>query len=139
MKTRFFLESPKEVDFIVLAINSHAKGYKLCWNINRKLQTSFAKQEDHNVEKKMWFARYTYICEEGNEYNLLANRSKQGYLVPNQKSINYFLIVKKGVVEEKKKELISKLNTIKDILLVFEIKTSVIKKIERLILNEKKN
>ena len=136
MKTRFFLDPPQDVDFTVLAINSHAKGYKLCWQINRKLQVSFEKKEDHNIQNKMWFARYTYICEEGNEYNLLANRSKKGYLVPNQKSINYFLIVKKKVLEEKKKELIYKLKTTKDILFVFEINTSLIKKIERLVLND---
>ena len=28
------LDYLEEVDFVVLAINSHTKGYKLCWEIN---------------------------------------------------------------------------------------------------------
>ena len=43
MKTHFTLEQVDEIDFSVLAINSHAKGYKLCWNINKELQLNFEK------------------------------------------------------------------------------------------------
>ena len=87
----------------------------------------------------MWFARYTYICDEGVEYNLLSNRSKQGYLIPNQKSVNYFLVIKNNCWTEDKKEFITKLGVTKDILLVFELDTTLIKDINRFILNDKKN
>ena len=139
MKTRFTLDCPDEIDFTVLAINSHAKGYKLCWNINNTLQATFEKKKDHNIRDELWFARYAYICDEGIEYNLLANRSKKGYLMPNQKCINYFLITKNDYQEQEKKEFISKLSSTKDILLVFELDTTLIKDIDRFILNDKKN
>ena len=45
MKTHFTLDYVEEIDFSVLAINSHAKGYKLCWNINKELQLNFEKVE----------------------------------------------------------------------------------------------
>ena len=92
MKTRFTLECTEEIGFAVLAINSHIKGYKLCWNINNSMQLNFEKKDDHNIKEELWFARYSYICDDGVEYNLLANRSKKGYLIPSQKSVNYFLI-----------------------------------------------
>jgi hypothetical protein len=139
MKTRFTLDSTQEIDFTVLAINSHIKGHKLCWNINNTLKANFEKQEDHNIQDELWFARYTYICDEGVEYNLLANRSKQGYLIPSQKSINYFLIIKNEHQPQEKKEFITKLSVVKDILLVFELDATLIKDIDRLILNDKKN
>ena len=139
MKKRVILDCPQEIEFTILAINSHTKGYKLCWNINNTLEATFEKQEDHNIQGKLWFARYTYICNEGVEYNLLANRSKQGYLIPNQKSINYFLVIKNDYWTQEKKELITKLSLIEDILLVFELDTTLIKEIDRLILNDKKN
>ena len=134
MKTQFILDYPNETDFTVLAINSHIKGYKLCWNINNTLKANFEKQEDHNIQDELWFARYTYICEEGVEYNLLANRSKKGYLIPNQKSINYFLIIENDCWKKDKQEFISNLSKIKDILLVFELDTALIKEIDRFIL-----
>ena len=134
MKTQFILDCPNETDFTLLAINSHSKGYKLCWNINNTLKANFEKQEDHNVQDELWFARYTYICDEGVEYNLLSNRSKQGYLIPNQKSVNYFLIIENDCWKKDKQEFISNLSRIKDILLVFELDTTLIKEIDRFIL-----
>ena len=139
MVTRFTLDCPQEIDFTVLAINSHIKGYKLCWNINDRLKLAFEKKEDHNIKNELWFARYMYICDEGVEYNLLANRSKQGYLIPSQKSVNYFLVIKNNYWTQDKKEFITKLSVTKDILLVFELDTTLIKDIDRFILNDKKN
>ena len=139
MKTRFTLECTEDIGFTVLAINSHIKGYKLCWNINNSLQLNFEKQDDHNIKEGLWFARYTYICDNGVEYNLLANRSKKGYLIPSQKSVNYFLVIKSDYWQQDKAEFVSKLRGIDDVLLVFELDTTLIKYIDRFIFNDKKN
>jgi len=139
MKTRFTLECAEEFDFAVLAINSHIKAYKLCWNINSSMQLNFEKKNDHNIKKEMWFSRYNYISDEGIEYDLLANRSKKGYLVPNQKSINYFLVVKNDYWEQEKPDFMSKLRNIPDVLLAFEIDIANLKYIDRFIFNDKEN
>ena len=139
MKTRFTLECAEEFDFSVLAINSHIKAYKLCWNINSSMQLNFEKKNDHNIKKDLWFSRYNYISDDGIEYDLLANRSKKGYLVPSQKSINFFLIVKNDYWNQDKAEFIIKLRNIADILLVFEIDTANLKHIDRFIFNDKEN
>ena len=139
MKTRFTLECVEEFDFAVLAINSHIKAYKLCWNINSSMQLNLEKKKDHNIKKDLWFSRYTYISDEGIEYDLLANRSKKGYLVPNQKSINYFLVVKNDYWEQEKLDFISKLRNIPDVLLAFEIDIANLKYIDRFIFNDKEN
>ena len=139
MKTRFVLECAEEIDFAVLAINSHIKGYKLCWNLNKYLQLNFEKKKDHNIKKELWFSRYVYVCDEDVEYTLLANRSKNGYLIPSEKSINFFLLIKNDYWQQEKIEFISRLREVKDILLVFEIDTNLIKHIDRFIFNDKKN
>ena len=139
MKTRFTLECAEEFDFAVLAINSHIKSYKLCWNINSSMQLNFEKKNDHNIKKDMWFSRYNYISDEGIEYDLLANRSKKGYLVPNLKSINYFLVVKNDYWEQEKPDFMSKLRNIPDVLLAFEIDIANLKYIDRFIFNDKEN
>ena len=139
MKKRFTLECDEEFDFIVLEINSHIKAYKLCWNINSSMQFNFEKKTDHNIKEGLWFSRYTYISDDGIEYDLLANRSKKGYLVPNQKSINYFLVVKNDYWNQDKLEFMSKLRNIPDILLAFEMDTANLKHIDRFIFNDKEN
>ena len=139
MKTRFTLECAEEFDFAVLAINSHIKAYKLCWNINSSMQLDFEKKDDHNIKKDLSFSRYTYISDEGIEYDLLTNRSKKGYLVPNQKGINYFLVVKNDYWKQDKLEFISKLRSTPDVLLAFELDSANLKYIDRFIFNDKEN
>ena len=139
MKTRFTLKCSKELDFSILAINSHIKAYKLCWSINKSLQFNFEKNKDHGTKEELWFARYTYVCDDDVEYTLLANCSKKGYLIPDQKSVNFFLLIKNEYWQQEKIEFISKLRVVKDILLVFELDTKLIKHIDRLIFNDKKN
>ncbi len=139
MKTRFTLGCVEEVDFSVLAINSHIKAYKLCWNINKILQLNFEKKKDHSIKEGLWFARYTSVCDTDVTYTLLANRSKNGYLIPSEKSVNFFLLIKNDYWQQEKIEFISKLRAIEDVLLVFEVNTSVIKHIDRFIFNDKKD
>jgi len=139
MKTRFTLDCAEEFDFVVLAINSHIKAYKLCWNINSSMQLDFEKKDDHNIKKDLSFSRYTYISDDGIEYDLLTNRSKKGYLVPNQKGINYFLVVKNDYWQQDKLEFINKLRSTPDVLLVFEMGAENLKYIDRFFFNDKEN
>ena len=139
MKTHFTLEQINEIDFSVLAINSHAKGYKLCWNINKELQLNFEKVEDQIINNELMFSRYFCTTEKGDEYNIITNRSKKGYLIPDQKSVNYFLIANNRNWLAEKKEFISKLRENKEVLLVFELDVEKSKYINRFIFNDKKN
>jgi len=139
MKTRLTLDCSGELDFAVLAINSHIKAYKLCWNINKLLKLNFEKKKDHRIKEELWFARYMYVCDDDVEYTLLANHSKKGCLIPNQKSVNFFLLIKNNYWQQEKTEFISRLKDVKDILLVFEVDTKLIKHIDRFIFNDKKN
>jgi hypothetical protein len=139
MKTRFTLECAEEIDFAVLAINSHIKAYKLCWNVNKLLKLNFEKKKDHRIKEELWFARYMYVCGDDVEYTLLANHSKKGCLIPSQKSVNFFLLIKNDYWQQEKTEFINKLRDVKDILLVFELDTSSTKHIDRFIFNDKKD
>ena len=139
MKTRFTLDCAEEFDFTVLAINSHTKAHKLCWNINSSMQLNFEKKNDHNIKGDMWFSRYACITDEGIEYDLLANRSKKGYLSPNLKSINYFLVVKNDCWKQDRLGFMSKLKNIAEVLLAFELDINNLKYIDRFIFNDKEN
>lgn len=139
MKTRFILDRTSELDFEVLAINSHTKAYKLCWVINKHLQLNFEKKNDYNISEGLWFSKYTSVCADDVEYTLLGNQSKEGYLIPDQKSVNFFLIIKNYYWQQEKVEFISKLREIKDVLFVFELDINLTKHIDRFIFNDKKD
>lgn len=134
MKTLRFNED-FELDFLILGINSHIKLYKLCWEINKKLHTSFVKNKNHTINNNKEFERFSYTNKNSEiTYNIISNISTTGYLEPNNKSVNYFMIVQGEVYNTQK--TIERLNQIEDILLVFELNLSKIKTITPFIIND---
>ena len=134
MKTLRFNED-FELDFLILGINSHIKLYKLCWEINKKLHTSFVKNKNHTINNNQEFERFSYTNKNSEiTYNIISNVSTTGYLEPNNKSVNYFMIVQGETYNTQK--TIEKLNQIEDILLVFELNLSKIKTITPFIIND---
>ena len=124
-----------ELDFLILGINSHIKLYKLCWEINKKLHTSFVKNKNHTINNNKEFERFSYTNKNSEiTYNIISNVSNTGYLDPNNKSINYFMIVQGEIYNTQK--TIERLNQIEDILLVFELNLSKIKTITPFIIND---
>lgn len=139
MKTQFILDCSQEYEFVVVAINSHVKGYKLCWNLNKTLSLNFEMTQEHKLSESLIFTRYKAETEEGRIYNLLPNRSKKGYLIPSQKSVNYFLVIKNEDWLDVKKEFMNSLRETKDVLLAYEADTDAIKNSDRFIIYDKKN
>ena len=136
------LEYLDEVDFFVLAINSHAKGYKLCWEINNKLSLDFIKNEYHKPEesKGVDFSRFTFENKDLEiQYDLISNYSKGGYLSPKFKNIEYFLKIQNPFWEKEKKEFIGKLCELAEILLIFEFDLNKINSLKPFIFSDKKN
>ena len=134
MKTLRFNED-FELDFLILGINSHIKLYKLCWEINKKLHTSFVKNKNHTINNNKEFERFSYTNKNSEiTYNIISNVSTTGYLEPNNKSVNYFMTVQGEVYNTQK--TIERLNQIEDILLVFELNLSKIKTITPFIIND---
>ena len=138
MKKHYILNCPHEYNFIVLAINSHSKAYKLCWNLNKRLNLNFEINDQHKINSGLLFNRYT-SKEEGIVCNLLLNRSTKGYMIPEHKSVNYFLVIRANNWKSIKYNFLSKLKAINDILLVFEVDLEKTKKSNRFIIYDKKN
>tara|TARA_B100000902_G_scaffold100201_1_gene102554 strand:- start:1283 stop:1702 length:420 start_codon:yes stop_codon:yes gene_type:complete len=139
MKKSYTLDCGHEYDFVVLAINSHIKAYKLCWFLNQELDLKLEAVDPHKISEELVFTRYRSESVEGETINLLANRSKKGYLIPAQKSINYFFIINKLTCKKKKLGVLARLRKINDILLVFEFPLDKEKNSDRFIIYDKKN
>ncbi len=139
MKMHYTLECDQDYEFVVLAINSHSKAYKLCWNLNNTLLLNFEMTDEHSISDELLFTRYKTKTENGAQINLISNRTKKGYLIPSQKSVNYFLVIKDECWCDTKESFLSKLRAINDILLVFEIDLEKTKNSDRFIIHDKKN
>jgi len=59
--------------------------------------------------------------------------------VPNQKSINYFLVIKNDYWKQEMMDFMIKLRSVPDVLLAFEVDIASLKHIDRFIFNDKEN
>ena len=139
MKKYYTLESVCDYGFEVFAINSHTKGYKLCWILNQNLGLDFEKTENHKINETLSFDRYKSEAINNEAFNLISNRSKRGYMISSYKSINYFLIINKKTHKTKKQKILDKLREINDILLVFKLDLEKERYGDRFIIHDKKN
>ncbi len=108
------------VNFLLFSIISHEKSYKLCWRINKKLQTNLCRAEPITCLKSGPFHRYKHL-NESEIIEVVSNRSRNGYLDPKDKKVNYFLKIEKPFFDRQKTNFINKLNSISEILLIFEV------------------
>ncbi|HAN18815.1 MAG TPA: IPExxxVDY family protein [Bacteroidales bacterium] len=111
-----------ETGFKLIGISSHENDYRLSWALNKYLGYNFSKSENlliqkpkHNIEQS--FSVYIYNDEETFlQYQLIANNSENGFLIPELKNIDFFLkisgeysdsIINKIVTKLKKIEIIN--------------------------------
>ena len=66
------------------------------------------------------FHRYRHLSE-SEKIEVVSNRSLKGFLDTKDKKVNYFLKIEKPFFERQKTNLISKLNDVSEILLIFEV------------------
>lgn len=135
MKTVHIIDDEIKLDMTVLAVNSHIKGYSLCWHINKGLSTNFTKTEIFIGENKESFPAFE-VEYENKKITLVNNRSKKGVLVPEKKNVDFFIIVEPEILNAAKEEFISKLREISKILLIFEVDLEKEQDAHRFIIND---
>lgn len=135
MKTVHIIDDEIKLDMTVLAVNSHVKGYNLCWHINKKLCTNFIKKEIFIEENKESFSAFE-VEQENKKITLVKNKSKKGILIPEKKNIDFFIIIEPEIKKTAKEEFISKLREISKILLIFEVDLEKEQEAHRFIIND---
>ena len=135
MKTVHIIDDEIKLDMTVLAVNSHVKGYNLCWHINKKLCINFIKKEIFIGENKESLSAFE-VEYENKKITLVNNRSKKRILVPEKKNVDFFIIVEPEILNAAKEEFISKLREISKILLIFEVDLEKEQEVHRFIIND---
>lgn len=136
---KFKLEIEFDYDFVLIGICSHEKDYRICWAINNKLGFDLKKTDDLEIKDKKLtenslFSMYVHENpDEFIEYYVIANRGANGLLVPEQKQVDYFLLIRGTVSTEQVEALVKQMRELSMVLTAYEIDPSQLKSKQNLL------
>ncbi|RYY07980.1 MAG: IPExxxVDY family protein [Sphingobacteriaceae bacterium] len=136
---RRILSFELDLDFILIAITSPLKDYRLCYHINKELHADFRKVNDYELNlfvgtEPMQFSQYFYqIKTSETEFYIIANRGAAGFLIPEMGSVNYFMLIKNHFDDEDLNNMIYRLKRIENIKKIIKVDPRKIKSNENLL------
>ena len=136
---RKFLKFEIDLDFVLIAVTTSLKDYRICFLINKYLSFNFTKISDLivdlNVENtKSSFSIYNFFWETPKaDMYFISNKGSDGYLIPEMRNMDYFLLVKNYFSDSDSETLVSALNKIPDIVAAVKIDVKKIKSRENLL------
>ncbi len=128
-----------DLDFILIAITSCLKDYKLCFHINKELNTDFRKADDYNLDlqagnEPLQFSQYFFkIQASETEFYILSNHSTAGFLIPEMENVDYFMLIKNHFDKEELKVMVSRLKRIGEVTAVAQINPKLVRSNENLL------
>ncbi len=128
---KFTLNIEEDYDFSIIGISCHAKDYRLCYELNQLFEADFVRTDDIeiNIKKSMGkFSIFEYHNEENYlSYFLISNRSDQGFLIPEYKTIDFFLMLKGAINTKLIGGMVEKICSSQLILTAYFIEVSTLK------------
>lgn len=137
--SRKILSFELDLDFILIAITSPLRDYRLCYHINKELHADFRKTADYCLPlfagaEPMQFSQYVYnIKASETEFYIIANHGATGCLIPELGNTSYFLLIKNHFDEEDLDNLLFRLKRIVVIESVKQIEPKAIQSHENLL------
>jgi len=157
---KVYIEDFEESDYHIIAIHTSLEDYRLAYFLNRDLAVFLSKSdEDVHIQTKegeTFFARFTFDDQdnyilwdlvqnknevEGTENNavqdLFSNSdntfASSAYLLPEYKKVDFFLKIENAEKEIQIEEIVSKINKIDGVSMVYNIDLQKIKSKNNLI------
>ena len=136
---RKFLKFEIDLDFVLIAVTTSLKDYRVCYLVNKALNFNFAKIQDLEVDINndlipVLFSMYQYSWETTEtDFYFIANKGSDGYLVPEMRKADYFLLIKNYIDENDLDNLISAINKIPEIVTAVKIDPKKVKSRENLL------
>jgi len=129
-----------DLDFVLIAVTSPLKDYRICYFINKHLHFNLTKIADlavdiyQGVTEPARFSCYHYQWETTEtDFYFIANKGAEGLLIPEMREVDYFLMIKNFIDETDLNNIISALNRITEILAAVKIDPKKIKSRENLL------
>lgn len=137
-KTILKLDNEDQFDFILIGIACQNRDYRLCHELNATLDIELTRDNDYEIFNsrrmgKISFSFYHCQTEDDDQYYLFSNKSKHGLLIPEQKQIDFFLMIKENVKRINETDLVNRLKEVKVILGIFKTDPKKLKSRENLL------
>jgi hypothetical protein len=134
MVKKIKLISGSSFDYTILGIACHLKDYRFTFFLNEKLGFKFKRVEDLKMadgkeERAYSFFIYNHPDERRNYY-LVSNYHESGRLIPTEKGADFFLISDDILPAPLKKVLITKIQSVTQVLAAYEIPPAKAKNLE---------
>jgi len=136
---RKFLKFEIDLDFVLIAVTTSLKDYRVCYLINKYLNFNFVRTEDLSVDiyqgaASAHFSLFRYKWEASDtDFYFIGNKGPDGYLIPEMKKADYFLMIRNYIDENDLDSLVSALNRIPEIVAAVKIDPKKIKSRENLL------
>ena len=136
---RKFLKFEIDLDFVLIAVTTSLKDYRICYLINKYLSFNFTKNNDLAVDiypgkAPVYFSIYNYMWEDSEtDFYFISNKGSDGYLIPEMKKADYFLMIKNYIDDNELDNLVNRLNKIPEIVAAVKIDPKKIKSRENLL------
>ena len=129
-----------DLDFVLIAITSAQKDYRICYLVNKYLKFNFVRVADLEVNihpnsaQPVPFTMFEYFWESSEtSFYFIANRGADGLLIPEMREADYFLMIKNYIDDRELNDIISGLNKIPEIVAAIKIDPKKIKSRENLL------
>lgn len=140
MKVERF-DAEYDFDFLLFGISSHLKDYRFAWFINQAFDFDLAREDDlillheKRPDIKGEFLLYKFEIEQDKlNVFLVSNQCEGMWLIPERKEFNFFLKFEGVYNHLNQDEIITKLKSVKHVLLVNKIDPLSLKSKNNLIL-----
>lgn len=122
-----------EPTFLLVGISSHENDYRLSWAMNNQLNTKFTRIENYAIHDqkngiRKEFSQYEYNNEElFIKHLLIANQGETGYLIPEFKNIDFFIVLLGEAEEDYLNQFLMKLKSVDIIHMAVSIEAGKLK------------
>lgn len=133
MKKSLAFEYDLTEEYQAIAISSHLKDYKLCWNLNHILKADLRKNQDLEFSSKKsplekYSFYYYYNTDQRCFYYLLSNKKNNSLILEKMHAVDYILLIKGFLQAKEINNIVLELKKTTNILTSFMIDMTQIKK-----------
>lgn len=128
----------EDYDFVLVGIVTSHRDYRVTRDVNLALGITLERTDDYLVyEKKrgqeIGFPHFKFVNEQEDQYFILGNKSENGLLIPEQRQMDFFLLVKAGMSEIDRTEIVKSLKEVEHFQAVFPIDVTGLRSKENLL------
>lgn len=134
------LDIKNEYDFLLLAVISGYKDYRLCFELNQLLKLKLKREKDLELiskqKNKNIFSNFYFSSPENEQFRVINNKGNGAAFIPEMKTIDYFMMIRNLNQKKNVDDLITKIKKIEIISGVYEMDPNELKSAENFLIAE---